>query len=542
MRTGPTSGTTAGRKMIRKSNDFDARSIKFKIQEDRMLKITNKICLSILTLIYVLLVILLGLIIVLSITGPQNNLFPWQMAIGTTLGTILLLGAFFLWGRIPHEKVKQSSLLYAALLILFGISLYAVSFANRNAIGYNDYAQIWNAALEISEGKPVSDEFYFKTYANNIKPMLYLSILFRAAKFLRFSDPFYFVLLLSVLEVLGAVWSVGILIGNTAEEHARYRIPVLFMFVFSLPIWANVQAFYTDSMSFVMSIISLALFKLCLEAASRFKSGLLLTLAGIFTGLGMSIKITVLIPIIAGFIIFGISRPSLKRWCLMGTFLLCSGAAYGLTSLYAEGFPLWEAAKETSEPVINWIALGMKGEGSWSSNPDYILYVTTLPTKQEKTQYTLRYIWENRSDFWNLSHLFQKLRFNFASGHLGTKDFTYWALKEHNLVWELFSPWGKHYWRTSQLCFCFIFSIYTVYLLGAATTLRRLIKKREIHGVKAVADLSLLGIILFLMVWEANNRQLYNQLPVIILGAVLNIRLLVSGKIPSFFSILKINP
>lgn len=67
-------------------------------------------------------------------------------------------------------------------------------------------------------------------------------------------------------------------------------------------------------------------------------------------------------------------------------------------------------------------------------------------------------------------------------------------------------------------------------------------KKREIHGVKAVADLSLLGIILFLMVWEANNRQLYNQLPVIILGAVLNIRLLVSGKIPSFFSILKINP
>ncbi len=39
MRTGPTSGTTAGRKMIRKSNDFDARSIKFKIQEDRMLNL-----------------------------------------------------------------------------------------------------------------------------------------------------------------------------------------------------------------------------------------------------------------------------------------------------------------------------------------------------------------------------------------------------------------------------------------------------------------------------------------------------------------------
>ena len=48
--------------------------------------------------------------------------------------------------------------------------------------------------------------------------------------------------------------------------------------------------------------------------------------------------------------------------------------------------------------------------------------------------------------------------------------------------------------------------------------------------MKAIADLSLFGMALFLMIWEANNRQLYNQISVIILGAVLNIRLLVSLK------------
>ena len=46
MRTGPTSGTTAGRKMIRKSNDFDVRSIKFKIQEDRMEGVINFVSLN----------------------------------------------------------------------------------------------------------------------------------------------------------------------------------------------------------------------------------------------------------------------------------------------------------------------------------------------------------------------------------------------------------------------------------------------------------------------------------------------------------------
>lgn len=146
----------------------------------------------------------------------------------------------------------------------------------------------------------------------------------------------------------------------------------------------------------------------------------------------------------------------------------------------------------------------------------------------EKTKYALQYIQENYRNFWDITHLVGKTRFNFASGTFGAANYTYYAINEHNLLYELFSPWGKYYWRASQLCFCFTFSIYTVYFLGAMATLRHLIKWRELPVVKAIADLSLLGIILFLMVWEANNRQLYNQLPVIILGALLNMRLLVS--------------
>lgn len=65
-------------------------------------------------------------------------------------------------------------------------------------------------------------------------------------------------------------------------------------------------------------------------------------------------------------------------------------------------------------------------------------------------------------------------------------------------------------------------------------TLRLLLQKREVPAAKVVADLSLFGMALFLMVWEANNRQLYNQIPVIILGAVLNVRLLVSLRRPLF--------
>lgn len=498
-----------------------------------MFRRANKICLYIGSFIYILLISLLVPVIALSVTGPQNNLFPWQMAVGTAVGTILLLCAFSLWDRLPCVRLKNSSWLYGALLILFGILLYVLSFNGHNYVSsYQDYAEIWEAATDLSEGRALSphSQFYFQTYANNIKPMLYLTALFRISKALRFQDPYFFILIPSVLQVLGAVWSVGILAGSFQQDQNRYRIPILFMFVCTLPIWANVQAFYTDSMSFMMGVFPLALICLSFKTTSRWKTAALLALAGVSAGIGLTVKITVLIPFIAAFIVFCLWGSPRKRWIHIGVFILCTVLTWKMTDLWAGHYEIWDMSKETSDPVINWIALGMKESGNYLDNADYATYTHTLPTKAEKTAYALQYISDNRGEFWNVSHLVKKIRCNFASGQFGSATYSFFSYDEHNLIWELFSPWGKHYWRTSQLSFCFIFSIYTIYLLGALKTLGCLFRKRAIFGVKVIADLSLLGIILFLMIWEANNRQLYNQIPSILLGAALNAQLLCSQK------------
>lgn len=496
-----------------------------------MLKLTDKVCITIWTIFYTLQIILLGLIIILSVTGPQNNLFPWQMAVGTVLGTALLFAFFWLWEKIPGEKLKRSTPLYAALLILFGVLLYAVSCICRNSpYSLDDYIQIWNGASELAEGRELTSVFYFQTYANNIKPMLLLSLLFCLADLLGFQDPFYFVLLWSIGQVLAAVWSVSVLAGNSKADRERYRIPILLLFVCTLPIWANVQAFYTDSMSFMTGVLTLALLKISLETPRRGHAFFLLALAGASAGMGISVKITVLIPLIAGFIVLCFCRLSLQKWRYMGLFVLFSAVSWGLIELWAGSYDIWNAAKETCTPAINWIALGLRGNGGWNDNWDYVTYTLSLPTKAEKSQYALQFIRENYREFWNLSHLVSKMRFNFASGTFGAANYTYYAINEHNLLYESFSPWGKHYWRISQVSFCFIFSIYTIYLLGTFKTLQCIFRRRAISAIKVTADLSLLGIIIFLMIWEANNRQLYNQIPSIILGAVLNAQLLSSRK------------
>lgn len=213
--------------------------------------------------VYMLLLAMLGSMIVISAANPQQNLFAWQMAVGIVFGTVALAGVFLFWEKYYPKLHIFHGRIYYVLLAFLAVFLYIVSCIGRNLPeSFVDYGQVWQGAFEMAQGKELSAAWYFNLCANNVKPMLMLSVLFRIAFFLGIRDPFYFVLFISMLEVMGAGWSVGILVGDSVEEYRKYRLPVLLAFVFLLPVWANTQAFYTDSMSFGMAAIALAGMKL----------------------------------------------------------------------------------------------------------------------------------------------------------------------------------------------------------------------------------------------------------------------------------------
>ena len=484
--------------------------------------------------VYILFIALLGIMILLSVTGPQHNLLPWQMAVGTAAGTVAFLAFYLLWDRYVPLKITDSNALYCGLLAVYGISLYIVSCICRNAPeSFEDYRQVWQAACELGRGESLSEAWYFSLHDNNVKPMLLLSVLIRMAGLLHIEDPFYFVLLINVLGVLGAAWSVGILAGSDRTECKKYRILVLILFVCLLPIWANTQGFYTDNMSFPLSALTLAEIKLAYGETAWKRRFLLFGTAGSLAAVAIMIKITVVIPMLAGMMVIlfsGRAKTVLHEG--IGLFVIWMVLIYGILNWWAGSYEITEAAKENGEPVISWIARGMKGSGNWEDNQNFLNNMNTLPKKEDKVAYARTYIRENLSDFTDVEHLVQKVRCNFASGNLGTKDFTYYALQDDNMLWNLFSPWGKYYWRTSQICFCYLFSVYTLYFIGAAFTIVSVFQRKKISMITKTADLSLLGIILFLMLCEANNRQLYNQMPIILLGGILHVRQLAIGLFP----------
>ena len=96
-------------------------------------------------------------------------------------------------------------------------------------------------------------------------------------------------------------------------------------------------------------------------------------------------KITVIIPLIACAVILLWQRVSVDRrvTLLFGGFVVILGVAL---QLWANSYEITKEASETANPVISWVALGMKEDGSWTNNREFVDHMYEFSTRQEKQQ------------------------------------------------------------------------------------------------------------------------------------------------------------
>lgn len=470
-------------------------------------------------LAYVVMILSMLLLLGTVLRYPENHLISAQMVLGVAADTVILLAAGALWNKI-YSRIGKRTALYLMALAFFGVALYLISLGRQGSENtLVDYEYVYRDAMNLATGgDPVCTD-YFVTYSNNLKPMLLLSVLFRTAMLFGIS-PFHFVLLRNVLLVLLVIWACGYLTERDGD--VRWRFPILLAFVFLLPLWEMVSVFYTDSMSFGLGVLALAALKKAGRASENRAGVLWPVLAGLAAVLAITWKITAIIPLIAGAMIALWKRAKINRR-VAGQFVVAA-AVFGVgMNLWASTYELTEKAVTTANPVISWVALGMKEDGSWTNNTELVDHMYEFSTKKEKQEYSIEYIRENKAEFWNIDHLQKKASYNFANGNLGASAFLNVEHSDGTLLWEMFSPWGKYYWRTCQYCFCYLVSFYVLLLLGMLIGLYDTIRDREVPAILMICQLGFFGIVFFLMFWEASARQLYNQMPGILSGGILSI-------------------
>jgi len=172
--------------------------------------------------------------------------------------------------------------------------------------------------------------------------------------------------------------------------------------------------------------------------------------------------------------------------------------------------------QERRMPVSHWIMMGLYGDGRY--HPAEYEFSMGLPDLDARRQEIPPIIWERvreRGFAGMIRHFGTKLAINFESGTFNQRDFFWLEPQNETDLHDIVLNNRQHYDTYNHIATALLLAYIGLALLGAARALR----KPEF----CVPWLSLIGLALFLMIWEVNNRLPMNYFPVIVLAAVLGL-------------------
>ncbi|MCM1536426.1 MAG: glycosyltransferase family 39 protein [Clostridium sp.] len=444
----------------------------------------------------------LCLIVVISLMEVQYHIAWYKEAFVMAVWLVCLAVMGFVLKKLEKWMEKHEKILFPAFCFLWGILLYAFSCFIRNTPS-QDYDAVYTAAANYAAGEEV-EWWYFATWKNNYFLFLILGNFMKFGNLLGLRDPFYLILLFSAgMAVWGGI-CIYLLLADT-NQSVMLRWTGLLLFVGFIPLWGGTQNFYTDTMSICFGIWACLL----VERALRKKgSGRNYLYAGLLWGVGYAIKATTAISMLAVLLIL-LTAMKWKEWlriflAVVIGFLIVSGGVECLWQLS----PGHKMEDELAAPLEYWLALGSAGDGSYLDNSEFADACIGTVGKEAKRELARTYIKEQ--ELFSPGHWKRKIRYNFATGLFGLIDF---HDDPAGRGYDFFNDWGTYGGYVAMLTTGYFFAILVLGAVSCCLVLRGIKRGQAPHMTELTAQLTIFGLILFLMMWEANNRQLYNHMP-----------------------------
>lgn len=477
---------------------------------------------------YILFSLQMLLIIVSAFSKPMYGLFTKPLLIGS-IGSFVLLTGFLMFFDYIYQKIQPSkrlsAIFFGGSLVLFLIILTITSVIHGNHYDVaGDYEFVYISAKELALGNELEGKFrnYYLVFGNNTRSMLILSNLFKLGYWLGVKE-YIPALVRNFSLILGSILAGSYLLS--LDSLKKYRVLIVLAYSLCLPLYSFAPTFYTDSASLGIGVIAFSLFVKYMKTDGKHRF-IYVFAAGFFTALGITEKVTCIIPLIAGIIaLILIEKISIRK---LLTFVIISGIFMALVNVWAGQYTIDEESREKSNPIISWIALGMHGDGSFADNVEFSETLASMDTRDEKMTYTKQYMKDHIREALTFEHILKKINVSYSEGTFQGSDYLTRSAQSHDWVWELLHPWGQYRWRGTQYCFIYIAVIYLSFLAGSICTTIDLFRGGRVSVVKFAADLSFMGLFFFLMLWESSNRQLFNQLPMFIVALFENISVIIT--------------
>ena len=442
-----------------------------------------------------------------------SNLLPMLAALAL-LAVLVWIAASGAGGRVERMPEKRFfALLTAASLAVLAVQLICMTQIDKPLS--RDFRAVREAAGSIGLHHTMVYETYFNSYLNN-RPITFL-----------------FAMLMRVFGKWSAVTAGGVLLVNlsvllTAQMACRLsgsRIVALIIFAVGVPLVDfSFRTFvpYTDNYCVFFMVLPLAIMVNGKQGAGW------ITLAAASTALACFIKITAAIPLIAGVIVLGLIRlPDWKRTLARAALfaLVLIGAFCGLIACKDACFREAGFSKSPRGGIGLWhyFMMGQNDEHWGAVLQDDITYSIGFETQQERDSANraegLRRI-RARGLAGNLRFYAYKNFHNYGDGTFAPYQQTIKAERFGDSFWEQIMIDGKPLHQRYAL------AEQTLWFLVMCCILCEALLRAGREKPWIFLKLVILGVSLYLMLFEGSAKYIYMFLPFYLLLAGAGLRAL----------------
>lgn len=406
-------------------------------------------------------------------------------------------------------------------LIVFAVLLAVVTyFLEVNSVANWDFAKLYTTAYGYVKNPSIVSKDYYARYPNNLFWLSFLILIYKSLEAM-FGPIEYqtFVHVCMVLSCICVFLSV-VLIQKTAkrlwnEKKAFYVGLISCTF---LPFFLYSQYFYTDTPTILLiSILLYVYFRI--DSQNTAIKLVLAAIIGVLSGLIFKSKI------ISFIIVFAIIIDSLtkhyKKLLYWGMLVLSIACAL-ITIWTLKGFEksyinISEEQKTKLEfPSTHWVMMGFNKNSDGGYIQSDVDYTCSFNTKDAKRKANIKIInkrLKNMGLAGSAKHILVVKTYRvWSDGSMAGREYVSRnPLHKESLVYNIMSRKGKYH----LISYAYANTFYLLLLLGMIISTISSIKNKNYR--LNFLRLSLIGIFIFMLVWECNSRYLLTFIPPMLL-------------------------
>lgn len=457
-----------------------------------------------------------------------------------TIFTILVSGAAY-WGLGKVNRFLEGKEKWILGVFLGGMLVVQILVGYYMEITPQwDFGSVYNSAVEWAEtGDFSSNQEYFYYFNNNLGELGALTLIFKVIRLFGLHQ--YNTAAMVVNAVLNVLMMLCVYLICKRLLSVKSGFFALFIFLISVPSYMGAAVFYTDVFSMLYPALVLLLYLKLRDAADRKHKVLYGIAMALAAWAGSEIKYTVVIMVIA-VIVELLIRYDWKKLCLvLGCTVVVFAACNGIynADIYHNHLDK-ETAKQMNTPLLHWVMMSMQGEGGYNAE-DYE-FNRGFQDTVERDKAIKEKIKERMSGLGTAGMI--KLAETKAEKCFSDGTYDYAAFFYHGLARKCFLDKyicsdGEKYESYKKFCTGVFFGFFVLMIIGGGIRACELIRRKredtsETYRLEVIPQLSVFGLMLFLMMWETNARYIVNFIPMIYVSAAMGMDMLF-GKISKYF-------